>query len=188
MPENKFETYHKGPPPDKKVNRIWPLYGAGLENLGKDGNPIEVLTPTFGPNELLVRHDACGLCFSDIKVIKQGESHPRIYRKMKENPVTLGHEVSMTVVGVGENLKKQYHPGDRFILQADIYVNGISYAYGYELQGGLSEYNVIDQRILNGDHGNYLIPINLKQVMRKQLLLNPGHVSLLPMISNSALD
>ena len=32
-------------------------------------------------------------------------------------------------------------------------------AYGYMLQGGLSEYDVIDQRILNGDDGNYLIPV-----------------------------
>ena len=32
-------------------------------------------------------------------------------------------------------------------------------AYGYRLQGGLSGYNVIDQRILNGDDGNYLIPV-----------------------------
>ncbi len=32
-------------------------------------------------------------------------------------------------------------------------------AYGYRLQGGLSGYNVIDQRILDGDDGNYLIPV-----------------------------
>ena len=32
-------------------------------------------------------------------------------------------------------------------------------AYGYRLQGGLSGYNVIDQRILNGDDGNYLIKL-----------------------------
>jgi NADPH:quinone reductase-like Zn-dependent oxidoreductase len=94
------------------------LYGAGFENLGKDGKPIDAPMPAYGPDELLVRHDAVGLCFSDIKVIKLGEEHPRIYRKMKENPVVLGHEVSMTVVGVGENLKKDYHPGDRFIIHA----------------------------------------------------------------------
>jgi D-arabinose 1-dehydrogenase-like Zn-dependent alcohol dehydrogenase len=173
MPESKFETYRSGPSPDKKDNRVWPLYGAGLENLGKDGNPTGKPMPTFGPDELLVRHDACGLCFSDIKVIKLGEAHPRIYRKMKENPVTLGHEVSMTIVGVGENLKNQYHPGDRFILQADIYVNGISYAYGYELQGGLSEYNVLDQRVLNGDHGNYLIPIKTHTGYAEAALVEP---------------
>ena len=38
-----------------------------------DGKPIEVPMPVYGPDELLVRHDACGICFSDIKVIRQGQ-------------------------------------------------------------------------------------------------------------------
>jgi len=173
MAKNKFEVYRKGYKPEKSTNRLWPLYGAGLDNLGKDDKLIEIPMPNYGPDELLVRHDACGLCFSDIKIIKLGEEHPRIYRKMKGNPVVLGHEVSMTVVGVGNNLKDQYLPGDRFILQADIFVNGIGYAYGYEIQGGLSEYNVIDQRVLNGDNGNYLIPIKPQTGYAESALVEP---------------
>ena len=72
---------------------------------------------------------------------------------MEAEPVTLGHEVSMTVVGVGRNLRRQYRVGDRFIIQADIFVDGIGYAYGYEIQGGLSQYGVIDQRIHEGAQG-----------------------------------
>jgi len=140
-------------------NRLWPLYGAGLENLGQQGAPIQVPMPEYGPDELLVRHDAVGLCFSDIKVIRLGDDHPRIYRDMQAEPVTLGHEVTMTVVGVGQNLRDQYQVGDRFIIQADVFVDGVGYAYGYEIQGGLSQYNVIDQRVLDGDDGNYLIPV-----------------------------
>ena len=60
---------------------------------------------------------------------------------------------------MGEDLKDEYKVGDRFIIQADIYIDSISYAYGYEIQGGYSEYNIIDQRVLNGDHGNYLLPV-----------------------------
>jgi threonine dehydrogenase-like Zn-dependent dehydrogenase len=78
---------------------------------------------------------------------------------MKKEPVVLGHEVSLTVVGVGDNLKEQYKVGDRFIVQADIYDKGVNYAYGYMIQGGMSQYNVIDQRVLNGDDGNYLLPV-----------------------------
>ncbi len=140
-------------------NEVWPLYGAGLENLGRDGKPIEVPLPQYGPDELLVRHDACGLCFSDIKVITLGQQHPRIFRDISQDPIVLGHEVTMTVVGVGQNLRDQYKVGDRFIIQADIFVKGVGYAYGYMIQGGLSRYGVIDQRILNGDDGNYLIPV-----------------------------
>ncbi|MCX7683267.1 MAG: alcohol dehydrogenase catalytic domain-containing protein [Anaerolineae bacterium] len=158
MPD-KLALYKRADTPLPARHLLWPLYGAGLENMGRDGRPVEMPLPAYGPDELLVRHDACGLCFSDIKVIRLGEEHPRIFRDMRREPVVLGHEVSITVVGVGEHLRDQYRVGDRFIVQADIYVNGVNLAYGYMIQGGLSQYNVIDQRILNGDHGNYLIPV-----------------------------
>jgi len=156
---DKLADYRRADSPLPELNRLWPLYGAGLENLGDHGLPIDVPMPDFGPDELLVRHDACGLCFSDIKIIRLGPEHPRIYRNMQDNPVVLGHEVSITVAGVGQDLRDQYKIGDRFIIQADIFVDGIGYAYGYEIQGALSQYGVIDQRVLNGDHGNYLIPV-----------------------------
>jgi threonine dehydrogenase-like Zn-dependent dehydrogenase len=139
---------------------MWPLYGSGFENMGINGQSIEVDMPHYGLDELLVRHDACGLCFSDIKVINQGQSHPRIFRDMKTQPVVLGHEVSMTVVGVGENLRNQYKIGDRLTLETDILTGGKMLAYGYMFQGGLSQYSVIDRRIIFSDNGNNLI--NLK--------------------------
>lgn len=154
-------------------NYLWPLYGAGFENLGRDGRPIEVGLPAYGPDELLVRHDACGICFSDIKVINAGEQHPRIFRDMQKEPVVLGHEVSLTVVGVGETLQDQYQVGDRFIVQADIYAGGINYAYGYMIQGGMSQYSVIDRRILNGDDGNYLIPVRPETGYAESALAEP---------------
>ena len=102
---DKLQAYHEGTTPIGNTNRLWPLYGAGLENLGQEGQPIDVPAPVYGPDELLIRHDAIGLCFSDTKVIKQGPNHPRIGRDMVKEPVVLGHEVSLTVVGVGENLR-----------------------------------------------------------------------------------
>ncbi|MCL5998962.1 MAG: alcohol dehydrogenase catalytic domain-containing protein [Chloroflexi bacterium] len=170
---DKLAEYRRGETPIPEKDRLWPLYGAGLENMGVEAKPITVETPTYGPDELLVRHDACGLCFSDIKVITLGEKHPRIFRDIKKEPIVLGHEVVMTVVGVGENLKDKYKLGDRFIIQADIYVKGVNYAYGYMIQGGLSQYAVIDQRILNGDDGNYLIPIQEKTGYAESALVEP---------------
>ncbi|HEX9115758.1 MAG TPA: alcohol dehydrogenase catalytic domain-containing protein, partial [Anaerolineae bacterium] len=116
--------------------------------------------PQYGPDELLIRHDAVGLCFSDIKVLNLGQQHPRIFRDIQKEPVVLGHEVIITVVGVGENLREQYKLGDRFIVQAEIWSKGVNYSYGYMIQGGLSCYAVADQRMLNGDHGSYLIPVH----------------------------
>jgi len=169
---NKLTTYRRASV-QGKTNYLWPLYGAGFENLGRDGQPIGAGMPTFGPDELLVRHDACGICFSDIKVINAGQEHPRIFRDMKKEPVVLGHEVSLTVAGVGENLRDQYKVGDRFIVQADIYSGGVNYAYGYMIQGGMSQYSVIDQRILNGDDGNYLIPVQPETGYAESALAEP---------------
>lgn len=169
---DKLEQYRQA----KKIdapNRMWPLYGAGFENLGVDGKPIQAPIPEYGPDQLLVRHDACGLCFSDIKVMTLGQEHPRIFRDIKQEPVVLGHEVTMTVVGVGETLRDQYKIGDRFIIQADIFSGGVGYAYGYMIQGGLSKYGVIDQRVLNGDDGNYLIPVQPETGYAESALAEP---------------
>lgn len=170
---DKLKKYRQPSKPTGETNPLWPLYGVGLENLGQDGKPIEMPLPEFGPDQLLVRHDACGLCFSDIKIINLGEEHPRIFRDMKKEPVVLGHEVAMTVVGVGENLRVQYKAGDRFTIQADIFDNGVGYAYGYMIQGALSKYGVIDQRILNGDDGNYLVPVKPQTGYAESALTEP---------------
>ena len=79
---DKLVAYRQADRPLPDHNRLWPLYGAGFENLGRDGQAIKAPMPQYGPDELLVRHDACGLCFSDVKVIWAGEAHPR----KKANP------------------------------------------------------------------------------------------------------
>ncbi len=170
---DKLSEYRRADAPLPDRYRLWPLYGAGFENLGRDGEPIEVPLPEYGPDELLIRHDACGICFSDYKVLRAGQEHPRIYRDMESDPVVLGHEVTLTVVGVGEDLRDDYSVGDRFIVQADIYVGGVGYAYGYEIQGGQSQYNVIDQRVLDGDDGNYLIPVQADTGYAETALIEP---------------
>jgi len=138
----------------------WPLHGAGMEMLGRDGRACTVPVPSVGPDELLVRIDAIGLCFSDIKLIRAGGAHPRVVSKdLATDPVIPGHEAVMTVVQVGEALRGRFAPGGRYIIQADIYVGGKGFAYGYAIDGGMAQYSRIDQRVLNGDEGCYLLPI-----------------------------
>ncbi len=143
--------------PTKQLS--WLLYGVGLENLGKDGKPVVTDVPQPGEDELLVRCDSNSLCFSDIKIIAQGGDHVRIKRDIAKDPVIMGHESVVTVVKVGKNLAGKYHIGERFVVQADVYVNGKSVAYGYTLPGALTQYETIGQEILNGDDGCYLIPV-----------------------------
>ena len=144
--------------PDKML--AWPLFGTGMEAFGKNDQPCTVPVPEIKDDELLVKINAIGLCFSDVKLIRAGESHPRVISKnLAEDPVIPGHEAVMTVVKVGKKLEKDYKVGQRFIIQADIYVNGKGFAYGYAINGGMEQYSVIDQRVLNGDEGCYLLPI-----------------------------
>jgi threonine dehydrogenase-like Zn-dependent dehydrogenase len=168
---DKYTPYRHAQTTIPAQSRRLPLYGAGLENLGA---LVEKAIPEPAADQMLVRHDAIGLCFSDIKIIAQGPQHPRLQgRDLQKDPVVMGHEVIMTVVKVGEKLKTQYKPGDRFIIQADIYVKGVNLAYGYKIDGGLSEFGLIDQRILNGDHGNYLIPVKEQTGYAESALAEP---------------
>ncbi len=145
-----------------------------MENLGKDGQPVENDVPATGADELLVRCDATGLCFSDIKIITQGSEHVRLKgRDMANNPVIMGHEAIVTVVQVGEQLRGQYQVGQRFVVQADIYINGQTHAYGYVLPGALTQFETMGWQVLDGDEGCYLIPVQEKTGYAEAALTEP---------------
>lgn len=138
----------------------WNIYGAGLENFGRDGQPEQLPVPEPGDNQLLVRIDSVGMCFSDVKIIKQGRHHPKLYNRDLENdPSRIGHEVALTVVKVGKELDGQYRPGQRLAVQPDIYQDGKSTAYGYTVPGGLIQYHLIGPEVLITDEGACLLPI-----------------------------
>ncbi len=138
---------------------LWNMYGAGLENIGKDGKPEVQPIPEPADDQLLVRIDAVGMCFSDVKLIKQGGAHPKLYnRDLKTNPTRLGHEAAMTVIKVGSKLAGQYFPGQKLAIQPDIYHNKRSTAYGYTVPGGLIQYHLVGDEVLNADDGAYVIP------------------------------
>ena len=139
---------------------VWPLFGAGIENLGVLGKPAHWPTPRPAPDQILVRSDAVGLCYSDVKIIRQGGSHPRLYgRDLARRPIVQGHEVTMTVVEVGEAWRDRFRPGQRFALQADFYYRGRNLAYGYVFTGGLAQYSLLGAAALDGDEGCYAIPV-----------------------------
>lgn len=123
------------------------MYGAGLENMGRDGKPERFEVPEPGPDQLLVRVDAVGMCFSDVKLINQGSKHPELYnRDLAIEPTQLGHEVALTVMRVGSALEGSFQGGQRLALQPDIYQKGRSTAYGYTIPGGLTQYHLMGLR------------------------------------------
>ncbi len=155
------EDFRKGITALPQPNLGWNTYGKGVENVGRDGAPEPLDVPIEpGPDQLLIRIDAVGLCFSDVKLVRQGGDHPKLYgRDLMVEPTRLGHEATVTVIEVGSNLADQYHAGQRLAIQPDIYVGGRATAYGYTIPGGLIQYHVIGPEVLAADDGAYVIPV-----------------------------
>lgn len=172
---SKYNRYHS---PDLELpaqNMTWNLYGAGEENIGKDGKPEALsLPPKPGPDQMLVRVDSIGLCFSDIKVIRMGAAHPKLYnRDLTVEPTRLGHEAALTIIEVGKNLQDRYKPGQRVAVQPDIYQDGKSTAYGYTIPGGLIQYHLIGDEMLKTDEGECLLPLGDSMGYAESSLLEP---------------
>jgi len=152
----------------------WNLYGAGMENMGKEGKPEPFAIPEPNDDQLLVRIDSVSICFSDVKILKQGGNHPKLYnRNLAVDPTRLGHEVALTIIRVGKNLSSQYHPGQRLAVQPDIYQNGMSTAYGYTVPGGLVQYHCIGKEVLETDAGACLLPVADRMGYAESALLEP---------------
>jgi threonine dehydrogenase-like Zn-dependent dehydrogenase len=152
----------------------WNLYGAGVENMGRDGAPEPFAVPEPNDDQLLVRIDSIGVCFSDVKILKQGGSHPKLYnRDLSVEPTRLGHEVALTIVKVGKNLQDRYWPGQRLAVQPDIYQQGKSTAYGYTIPGGLIQYHLIGDEVLQTDAGACLLPVEDELGYAESSLLEP---------------
>lgn len=154
---NKFDAYRKLASPYNNIpqkQKAWRLHAAGLENLSLD--TVDVKAPAS--DELLARVDAVGICASDWKMIAQGAAHSRMQgRDLKANPAVPGHEVSLTLVSVGEGLKGKYAAGQRYSVQADIYVGQVPMAFGYQLAGADEQYVIIPPLV---HEGGFLLPVS----------------------------
>ena len=156
-----YERYRSSIEPAPGEALAWNVYGTGIERVGREGRPELVPVPPPGPDQLLIRVDAVGLCFSDIKLIRLGGDHPKLYgRDLEHDPTRLGHEASVTVMAVGDRLAGRFRPGQRLAIQPDIYVGGRSAAYGYTTPGGLIEYHSIGPEVLDADDGAYVVPVD----------------------------
>ncbi len=134
--------------------------------------------PKPGPHEILVKIEAVGLCFSDLKLLRQFDKHPRkteivggiesdILKGIQSYrpgsmPTVPGHEVVCRIVGVGEQVR-HHKVGQRCLVQADYRqlptAGGSNAAFGYNLEGGLQEYTLLDERVVIAPDGDrFLIP------------------------------
>lgn len=170
----KYQAYRKLNYTLPEKSFAWNLYGAGMENLGRNGQPEPFAIPEPNDDQLLVRIDSIGVCFSDVKILKQGGAHPKLYnRDLSVVPTRLGHEVALTIVKVGKNLQVNYKSGQRLAVQPDIYQQGKSTAYGYTIPGGLIQYHLIGDEVLKTDAGACLLLVEEEMGYAESSLLEP---------------
>ncbi|MBM4042083.1 MAG: hypothetical protein FJ290_26605, partial [Planctomycetes bacterium] len=120
-----------------------------------------------GPGETLAKVEAICLCFSDCKIIDQGGAHVRLFhRDLSKDPNIPGHEACLEIVQPSEHAARSHglKPGQRYVIQADIYVDGVSHAFGYYHRGAMQQYVLLPDEVLANDRGNCLIPIDAERL------------------------
>ena len=132
-----------------------------------------------GPYQILAKVESVGLCFSDLKLLKQFDKHVRkseiitgiepsvldeipSYRP-GSNPTVPGHETFCTIVAVGDQVVR-HKPGERVLVQTDyrwLKTAESNSAFGYNMEGGLQEYVLMDERVIVDPvrDESFLIPV-----------------------------
>ncbi|MBP7274679.1 MAG: alcohol dehydrogenase catalytic domain-containing protein [Kiritimatiellae bacterium] len=131
--------------------------------------------PRPGPHEILCRVDVVGLCFSDMKLLQQFSRHVRKAPVISgapegvldslaayvpgDRPTVPGHEPVVTIVAVGNKVQR-FQPGERHFIQADwrwLKTAGSNGAFGYNFEGALQEYVVLDERLVISPEGECML-------------------------------
>ena len=105
--------------------------------------------PEITADEVLIRVVSDSVCASTYKAIKQGAAHKRVPNDVAENPVIIGHEMCGEVVEVGENVKKDWKPGQKVVIQPALKLpNFYDPGYSYPYIGGNATYAVVPKLVL----------------------------------------
>jgi len=136
----------------------------------------EVVRP--GRHQILCRIEAVGLCFSDLKLLKQFSGHVRksqivsgidldVLKEIPsyfpgQAPTVPGHEAVVRIAAVGPGVE-DFEPGQRYLVQTDyrwLHTASSNAAFGYNFEGALAEYVLMDKRIITSPQGDsMLLPV-----------------------------
>jgi len=145
-----------------------------------------------GPHQILAKVESVGLCFSDMKLLHAFTGHPRkgpiiegIDPKIldeipsyvpNEKPTVPGHEAVVEIVAVGSDVK-DYKIGERYLVQTDyrhLPTDGSKAAFGYNFEGALQQYVLMDERIITAPDGeSFLIPVTEEPSASAVALVEP---------------
>ena len=151
-----------------------------VQLVGPDELTLNTSKPVLhpGPHQMLAKVECVGLCFSDLKLLNQFSGHARkseiVDGLAKEilseipsyvpnnEPTVPGHEVVCRIIEVGDQVK-HHEVGERCLIQADfrqLPTAGSNAAFGYNFEGALQEYVLLDERVvIDRDGERFLIPV-----------------------------
>jgi 2-desacetyl-2-hydroxyethyl bacteriochlorophyllide A dehydrogenase len=132
---------------------------------------VDIPEPAAGPDEVVLRVGACGICGTDVHII-DGEFPPTVY------PIVIGHEFGGEVTAVGENVQG-IAVGDKVGVDPTLNCGGCYYcqrgmgnlcerwnAVGVaNAQGGFAEYVAVPARVV------YPLPAGMS--MKAAALIEP---------------
>ncbi len=119
------------------------------------GRPLrlqQIPMPVPGPEEVLIQVHVCGVCHTDLHIIKGELEHPKL-------PLVPGHQITGIVAAIGEKVT-HFTPGERigvpwlghtdgtcrYCLRGQENLCDHPIFTGYTKDGGFAEYAVADQR------------------------------------------
>ncbi|AQT69249.1 L-threonine 3-dehydrogenase [Anaerohalosphaera lusitana] len=153
---------------------------------------IDKDVPDVGPFQILCKVEAVGLCFSDLKLLKQFDNHARkseIRAGIDEDalksipsyvpgsePTVPGHELVVRICKKGDEVKTVELDG-RYLVQTDyrwLKTAQSNAALGYNFEGGLQEYVLMDERVITSPEGqSMLIPASPEKSASAIALVEP---------------
>jgi threonine dehydrogenase-like Zn-dependent dehydrogenase len=171
-----------------------PATQSAIQLVGPDQLALNPAKPVVrpGPSQILAKVECVGLCFSDMKLLHQFDQHARktpvlahlgaevlqgIPSYVPEGkPTVPGHEVVVTVVEAGAQVKS-VKVGGRYLVQADwrdLKTAGSNGAFGYNFEGGLQQYVLLDERCTVAKDGtSYLVPVPAERSVAQIALVEP---------------
>ncbi len=176
------------------MNETIPAKQYAVQLVGPDQLALNKAKDVFkpGPHQVLAKVEVVGLCFSDLKLLKQFTGHVRkgpvvagvdldILKEIPSYvpdaaPTVPGHETVVRIVAVGPGVTR-HKPGERYLVQTDyrwVKTATSNAAFGYNFEGALQEYVLMDERIITAPDGeSMLIPTREERAASAIALCEP---------------
>lgn len=164
-----------------------------IVDAGRIVHSRDKVVPQPGPHQVVVEMEACGICFSDTKLLHAFTGHPRKSAVLSgldpetlaeipsyvpgQLPTVPGHEPVGRIVAAGDQIRR-HRVGERVLIQTDyrhLPTAAANAAFGYNFEGGLQQYVVLDERVIIEPATNerFLMPVGEEPSASAVALVEP---------------